>query len=144
MFDHDFESVIKNCASVERKEQFGTWITEDMIKAYLELQKRGYAHCVETYEQGELVGGLYGISLGKVFFGESMFHLKPDASKVALYYLVTHLKNWEFEIIDAQQETNHLKSLGARALTRSKFLELLKIAIAKDSHIGNWRLKVED
>jgi len=143
-FDFDFESVIRHCASVERKEQIGTWITEDMIQAYINLHTAGYAHSVETYLDNELVGGLYGISIGKVFFGESMFHLKPDASKLALYYLVEKLKNWNFKLIDAQQETSHLKRLGAVSMRRVEFLEKLKEAVGYDSIIGSWKLKVED
>ncbi|MEA3478185.1 MAG: leucyl/phenylalanyl-tRNA--protein transferase [Bacteroidota bacterium] len=137
-FDHDFSTVIRQCASVARKEQAGTWITEEIVQAYELLHHQGYAHSVEAYDEGELVGGLYGISMGKVFFGESMFHLKPDASKVALYYLVEKLKSWHFQLIDAQQETEHLKRMGAIAIPRKEFLEILKTAVNEKSHIGNW------
>jgi len=139
-FDYNFESVIRQCASVERKEQIGTWITEEMIEAYIRLHKEGYAHSVETYIDDELVGGLYGISIGKAFFGESMFYLKPDASKVALYHLVNKLKTWNFKLIDVQQETGHLKSLGAITIPREEFLRLLKSAVIEESKIDNWEI----
>jgi len=137
-FDNDFESVIRQCGSVERKDQIGTWITEEMIQAYIHLHENGYAHCVETYYNDELVGGLYGVSIGKVFFGESMFHLKPDASKVALYYLVEKLKAWQFKLIDAQQETGHLKRMGAIAIGRQEFLKMIDDAVTEKSIIGTW------
>jgi leucyl/phenylalanyl-tRNA--protein transferase len=138
-FDNDFDSVIHHCAVVERKDQAGTWITEEMIDAYEELHKKGHVHSVETYLEGELVGGLYGVSLGKAFFGESMFHIKADASKIALYHLVQWLKSWEFEIIDVQQETEHLRSLGAKPIPRTEFLDLLNDAIHKSPSPASWK-----
>jgi len=98
----------------------------------------GFGHSVETYREGELVGGLYGLSLGSVFFGESMFHLETDASKVALWHLVERLRQWEFEFIDVQQETSHLRSLGAEAIDRMKFLTLLEQNVRKPARKGNW------
>lgn len=138
--DQNFEKVIKNCAKVPRQEQHDTWITEEIAQAYTRLFHLGFAHSVETYYKNKLVGGLYGISLGKAFFGESMFYEERDASKVALYYLVELMKKWEFHFIDAQQETDHLKSLGACAIEREKFLNLLKNALKYPTRIGKWSL----
>ena len=140
-FDTNFSEVIKQCAIVERKHEDGTWITKKMIKAYTELHKLGFAHSVETYFEGKLVGGLYGISLGKAFFGESMFHLKTDASKAAIYCLVEKLKQWDFNFIDAQVRTEHLISLGAKEISREIYLELLENSMKVETKIGNWNLE---
>jgi leucyl/phenylalanyl-tRNA--protein transferase len=137
-FDRDFKSVIKKCAKSSRKEGDGTWITEEMQEAYVKLHDAGFAHSVETYQAGKLVGGLYGISLGKAFFGESMFHTERDASKIALYFLVERMKEWNFHFIDVQQETNHLKSLGAESIPRTEFLKLLKEALKFPVVRGKW------
>lgn len=137
-FDRDFNAVIELCAHVPRKGQQGTWIMPEMVEAYKKLHEYGYAHSVEAYFNGQLVGGLYGVSLGKAFFGESMFHLMTDASKVAFYYLVGKLKKWGFELIDAQQKTKHLQSFGAKAIPRKEFLLILDQAIRKGSHKGKW------
>ena len=138
-FDKQFEDVIRKCGSVPRYDQEGeTWITESIISAYLELHKLGIAHSVEVHQNNILVGGLYGLSLGKCFFGESMFHTVTDASKVALWYLVDKLTSWKFDMIDVQQETNHLKSMGATGINRKEFLHLLSISLEKESIIGNW------
>jgi len=137
-FDNDFEGVIKNCALAKRQDQDGTWITEDMITAYVKLHELGFAHSVETYFENILVGGLYGVSIGKAFFGESMFHKKTDASKVALWHLVERILEWDFDFIDVQQETKHLKSMGAKAVEREKFLLLLEIALKKEGIINKW------
>jgi leucyl/phenylalanyl-tRNA---protein transferase len=138
LFDTDFENVIINCARVGRKNQDSTWITEDMIEAYIKLYNKGIAHSVETYFEGNLVGGLYGVSLGGVFFGESMFHKMTDASKVAFYYLVQKLKEWDFDFIDSQVTTEHMKSLGAEEISREKYLRLLKISLLKETRESNW------
>ena len=137
-FDKDFESVIKNCASSTRKGDEGTWITDEMQKAYIKLHEAGFAHSVETYMENRLVGGLYGISLGKAFFGESMFHLERDASKIALHALVSRMKEWNFHFIDVQQETDHLKSLGAESIPREKFLKLLNEVLKFPVIKGKW------
>ena len=137
-FDTNFADVIENCASVPRIDQEDTWITDDMKKAYINLHQKGYCHSVETYYNNKLVGGLYGISLGNAFFGESMFHIKTDASKVALYFLVEKLKKWNFDFIDVQQETDHLKSMGAKIIDRKKFLTLLKNSNQSLTRKGNW------
>lgn len=136
--DTNFEDVIENCSKVPRPRQDGTWITNEMKRAYIGLHNSGCAHSFETYQNGELVGGLYGLSLGKVFFGESMFFKATDASKFAMYYLVEFCKAHNFEFIDAQQPTKHLKSLGAIEMDRKLFLEKLKIALNFDSLIGKW------
>jgi leucyl/phenylalanyl-tRNA--protein transferase len=109
-----------------------------MKQAYIQLHKTGIAHSVETYFEGNLVGGLYGISIGAAFFGESMFQTKSDASKVALFHLVERIKEWNFQFIDAQVETDHMKTMGAENIARSKFLELLKIAIKAPTVKGKW------
>lgn len=137
-FDTNFEDVIVECSKIERKDQDGTWITDDMIDAYTRLHKEGYAHSVETYYEGDLVGGLYGVSLGGAFFGESMFHKMADASKVALYHLVQRLKEWDFDFIDSQVVTEHLKSLGAEEISRNRYLDILNLTLEKESKIGNW------
>jgi len=137
-FDTSFEAVIKRCALTDRRGQDGTWITDDMIQAYVRLHNEGYAHSVETFYDGQLVGGLYGVSLGGVFFGESMFFEMSNASKVALYYLVEKLKSWNFDFIDSQVPNNHMKSLGGVEVKRAKFLELLKNSLRKNSNIGDW------
>jgi len=137
-FDTNFADVIENCASIPRIDQEDTWITDDMKKAYINLHQKGYCHSVETYFKNKLVGGLYGISLGNAFFGESMFHIKTDASKIALYFLVEKLKKWNFDFIDVQQETDHLKSMGAKIIDRKKFLTLLKNSNQSLTRKGNW------
>ena len=137
-FDTAFEQVIESCARVPRKGQEGTWITRDMQDAYIQLHKKGFAHSAEAYLNGELAGGLYGIAIGKAFFGESMFHLQRDASKAALAHLVQRLSKWGFWVIDVQQETPHLHSLGAIVLPRKEFLEMLKDAVREPGFYGNW------
>jgi leucyl/phenylalanyl-tRNA--protein transferase len=137
-YDKDFASVIRECATIARKGQDGTWITRDMVKAYLKLHREGFAHSVETWYKGELVGGLYGVSLGKAFFGESMFFKKRDASKFAFYHLIKALKIWSFKLIDAQQDTPHMRSLGAISIPREEFMEKLEDAVSHPTYKGNW------
>ncbi len=127
--DTAFADVIRNCAEIRREGQQGTWITEEMIKAYIRLHHAGYAHSVESWQDGELVGGLYGLALGKAFFGESMFARKSGASKIALVTLAEHLRARGYSFIDCQVTTKHLKSLGAREIPRSEFLRMLKEAL---------------
>ena len=136
--DSRFPDVIRQCSKVHRPGQDGTWITEDMISAYILLHEEGYAHSVEVIAEGELVGGLYGVSLGGAFFGESMFHLRRDVSKVALSHLVDFARRNDISMIDAQQSTPHLKSLGAEEITRSRFLDLQKKALSKNTIKGPW------
>jgi leucyl/phenylalanyl-tRNA---protein transferase len=125
-FDKAFERVIAECKKIKRKGQRGTWITPEMQKAYIRLNKLGFAHSVEAWKDGELVGGLYGISLGKVFFGESMFSRVSNASKACLITLVEHLAKLGFELIDSQVYTGHMETLGAREILRSEYLIHLK------------------
>jgi leucyl/phenylalanyl-tRNA--protein transferase len=139
LLDTDFTSVIQQCACVPRNRQGGTWITPEMERAYIRLHREGYAHSAETYLEGRLVGGLYGVSLGGIFFGESMFHKERDASKVALYHLVQLLKEWDFDLIDIQQSTTHMHSLGAEEIPRSGFLELIHKSLKKPTRRGNWQ-----
>ncbi len=125
-FDTAFEEVIRACAQVPRPGQDGSWIQEEVVQAYINLHHMGYAHSVESYQDGRLVGGLYGVVIGRVFCGESMFSLVSDASKAAFAVLVAHLKAWGFVFIDAQVTTEHLQSLGATEVGRDYFLELLE------------------
>ncbi|MBK7030891.1 MAG: leucyl/phenylalanyl-tRNA--protein transferase [Bacteroidales bacterium] len=137
-FDLEFEKVIDECSVTPRKEQEGTWITREMKSAYLRLHEAGFAHSVEAWLDNKLVGGLYGVSLGRAFFGESMFHKETNASKVALFHLVERLMEWEYEIIDAQVYTNHLESLGGELIPRDQYLRMLEKALVKPGKIGLW------
>lgn len=123
--DTCFETVMRSCAAQPRKGQPGTWITEEMIAAYVRLHQLGRAHSAESWQDGLLVGGLYGIRLGKVFFGESMFSTVSNASKAAFLQLVQRLKYEGIQLIDCQMHTDHLASLGARAISRAEYLQLL-------------------
>jgi len=142
-FDKDFKQVIQHCAKTSRKGEVGTWITKDMQEAYIKLHELGWAHSVEVYEDQQMIGGLYGVSLGKAFFGESMFFKKNDASKVALYYLCQELTKWGFHFIDAQVETNHLISLGAEKIDRDDFLNKLEKAQQTPTCKGKWTKKIK-
>lgn len=136
-FDFAFGRVIESCAAPRRGEP-GTWISEAMVAAYLELHRIGYAHSVETWIDGELAGGLYGVALGGVFFGESMFSRARDASKIALAALVAHLKAADFGLIDCQMHTRHLETLGAREIPRVRFSRLLEELIHYPRSPGTW------
>ena len=125
-FDTNFEQVLRNCKNAPRKEQAGTWISEEIIEAYVALFAIGKAHSVESYKDGKLVGGLYGVVVGGVFCGESMFATCSDASKSAYAILVKHLQTWGYDFIDCQVPTSHLKSLGAKEVSREYFLQKLK------------------
>jgi leucyl/phenylalanyl-tRNA--protein transferase len=140
-FDRVFEEVIAACSVVPREGQRGTWITQEMRDAYLELHGLGYAHSVESWFGGKLAGGLYGVSLGKAFFGESMFHHKTDASKVALATLVEKLKSWGFHFIDSQMTTEHMMSLGAKEVPRRIFLKRLQSALRHPTRRGKWHVE---
>ncbi len=137
--DTAFEQVMRAC-SQPREGQNGTWIQEDMIAAYVRLHKAGYAHSIETWMDNELVGGLYGVSIGRMFYGESMFSTKADASKIALAYLTAQLKRWNFGMIDCQMNTPHLASLGAREITRREFLIRLQELIHYPNLTSPWFL----
>ncbi len=137
-FDGAFEKVIEQCSMVPRGDQNGTWITDEMKQAYIDLHKLGFAHSAECYFENELVGGLYGVSIGKAFFGESMFHHKTDASKIAFHALMQKLIEWDFHLIDAQMETPLLKSFGAKLIPFEDYREKLNYALDFDSKRGNW------
>jgi len=137
-FDRHFDLVISHCAKIKRKGQSATWITPEMIDAYCKLHEMGIAHSVEVYYQNKLAGGLYGLAIGKVFFGESMFHLKTDASKIALVHLCRLLIKKDFFLIDAQQSTKHLKSLGAKEISRNSFIEKIKIGVYSPVVYEKW------
>jgi leucyl/phenylalanyl-tRNA--protein transferase len=136
--DTHFRFVIESCAAIERRGQHGTWITDEMMDAYLKLYRQGYAHSVETWHQGKIVGGLYGISIGRCFFGESMFSKRRDASKVALVYLSQFAASMGFGFIDCQVPSDHLCRLGARNMPRSKFMTLLAEHINQPTARGPW------
>lgn len=124
-FDSNFKAVMQNCASTPRRDQNGTWIQDEIIEAYETLHGMGVAHSIESYQDGKLVGGLYGVVVGGVFCGESMFAHVSDASKAAFAVLIKHLKHWGYDFIDAQVPTDHLKSLGAKEVARDYFLHRL-------------------
>jgi leucyl/phenylalanyl-tRNA--protein transferase len=137
--DTAFTEVMTGCATVPRRGQDGTWITPGMIDSYGELFRRGVAHSVEAWRDGTLVGGLYGLSLGAAFFGESMFARAPDASKVAFVALVEQLRAWGIPLVDCQVYTEHLASLGAREWPRRDFLAALRAALDRPTRLGPWR-----
>lgn len=123
--NNDFSQVITACSQSVRPGQDGTWIVPEMVEAYKDLHRAGVAHSIEVSRKGKIVGGLYGVSIGRAFFGESMFFLEPDASKVAFVHLVRHLVQYDFLLIDCQQTTDHLLRFGAQEIVRPFFLELL-------------------
>lgn len=139
--DTAFEQVMRACAS-PRDGQNGTWMQEDMIAAYVRLHLMGHAHSIETWMDGELAGGLYGVSIGRMFYGESMFSRKTDASKIALAHLATQLKHWNFGMIDCQMNTAHLASLGAREIPRSEFIARLQELIHDPDIPFPWQMEV--
>lgn len=125
-FDQDFKAVISHCQTSFRKDQESTWIQPETITVYHQLHQMGYAHSVEVWDGDKLVGGLYGVAIGRVFFGESMFSKVSNASKLALVYLNNRLKERGFKLIDCQQETAHLATLGARSISRASFYDALR------------------
>jgi len=145
VFDRDFEQVVFHCATVKRPQQEGSWIDRSFLEAYTGLHYGRYVtHCVSVYREGRLCGGLYGLTLGRVFFGESMFSLEPNASKVALVHLCRRLQRRGFTMIDCQQVTAHILSLGAEVLPRSRYLELLEECLQGPDHHDRWRTDAED
>ena len=136
--DNNFSEVITNCATIARKGQQGSWVTNGIKNAYLELHKLGYAHSIEIYKEKQLKAGLYGIALGKYFCGESMFSLERDASKIALYYLVQLLRLQNYHFIDCQVYTKHLESLGAKLTHKSNFKKLLTKALDYPDEAKSW------
>ncbi len=140
--DTAFDEVIQNCAQ-SRKDSNGTWIVDDMKQAYHELHTAGFAHSVEVWQDGELFGGLYGVSLGGAFFGESMFSRQNNGSKIALAYLVAQLKKWDFGFIDSQVYSEHMGSLGVINIPRKEFIKRLNIETSKPTRMGPWKFSVE-
>jgi leucyl/phenylalanyl-tRNA--protein transferase len=140
-FDRAFTAVIMACASVPRRDQDGTWITPEMQRAYIRLHELGYAHSAESWLDGNLVGGIYGVSLGRCFFGESMFSYESDASKAALAALVRRLIEWEFHLLDAQVTTSHMQTLGAQEVPRGVFLRRLAAALEFPTMRGRWNVE---
>ncbi|HCH62958.1 MAG: leucyl/phenylalanyl-tRNA--protein transferase [Deltaproteobacteria bacterium] len=137
--DTAFEAVIRECRAAGRPGQTGTWITDDMERAYIELHRMGFAHSAEAWKDGQLVGGLYGVAIGHVFSGESMFAHASDASKVAFVWLVRQLTLWGFDLIDCQIETDHLQRFGAQPLSREAFLERLNEGLQHPRQAHPWR-----
>ncbi|MGE5469347.1 MAG: leucyl/phenylalanyl-tRNA--protein transferase [Bacteroidota bacterium] len=137
-FDTDFAGVIARCAATPRPGQDGTWITPEMQNAYIRLHELGWAHSVESYVGGDLVGGLYGLAIGRMFYGESMFAQRSDASKVAFAHLIAQLNEQKFGMIDCQMRTAHLASLGGREIPRSVFLARLELLSAAPSPRTPW------
>lgn len=139
-FNTAFEAVMRACAA-PREPGGGTWITEEMIAAYVALHRAGYAHSVETWVDGELVGGLYGMAIGRMFFGESMFSRMADVSKIALYYLCETLKEHDFPLIDCQMHTQHLARMGGVLMPRAQFCQQVETLVAETSMIKVWDFK---
>jgi leucyl/phenylalanyl-tRNA--protein transferase len=141
--DSAFDEVIQGCAAARRTEGPGTWITPEMIAAYTELHRLGFAHSAEAWAGEELAGGLYGVSLGGAFFGESMFARRPDASKIAFVALVDQLARWGIRLVDCQVHTGHLERFGAEEWPRSRYLEALRKALEEKTRRGSWRFGEE-
>lgn len=142
--DTAFDAVIGACADVERPVDTGTWITPEMQRAYSALHRLGFAHSAEAWLDGRLVGGLYGVSLGSAFFGESMFTLAPDASKCAFVALVRQLERWGCELIDSQMPTAHLERFGAVLWPRARYLERLARCLERETRRGRWSFDAPD
>lgn len=134
--DRDFEAVIRGCAEARRDD--GTWLVPDMVAAYIKLHQAGYAHSLEVWQQGRLAGGIYGVAMGRCFFGESMFTRIPEASKAGLVMLVRWLARQDFELIDCQVTTEHLLRFGAREIRRGEFLARLAHALHTPDRMGRW------
>jgi leucyl/phenylalanyl-tRNA--protein transferase len=141
-FDTVFDQVIQKCAEVRRPGQDGTWISPGFIEAYIALHKQGFAHSVEVFYHDKLAGGLYGVSLGSAFFGESMFYTMNNASKVAFLALVNHCRQFGFKFIDCQVETPHMRALGASLIDRKGYLALLEESIQQDTIKAPWKYKL--
>ena len=136
--DNAFERVIAGCAEPREGKQNGTWIVPEMMDAYITLHEAGFAHSIEVWQETKLVGGLYGVSLGGCFFGESMFTRVSNASKVALVMLAKHLAKRGFDLIDCQVKTEHLSQFGAKEIPRQQFLKLLAKSLEKPTQKGGW------
>lgn len=133
-----FPEVIQSCAR-PRKNQPETWISPEMISAYKNLHNKGFAHSVEVSRNNTLVGGLYGVSIGQVFFGESMFHIESNASKIAFYYLIMKLREWDYHLIDCQVKSDHLINWGAKELPRTEFIALVNQYCVKNTSLAAWK-----
>ncbi len=139
--DRAFAQVIEACAVADRPEQAGTWITGEMAQSYTGLHRLGFAHSVEAWREGELVGGLYGVNVGRMFFGESMFALADDASKVAFVAMVRQLERWGYDLVDSQVYTDHLARFGARDIPRDNYLELLRDRVREPNPRRTWEFQ---
>ncbi len=138
--DRDFNNVIRLCAEIRKKE--GTWITEDMIHSYTRLHQLGIAHSIEAWNpSGKLVGGMYGLALGQCFFGESMFSLETNASKVLMVHLANQLSEWGYRIMDCQVENDHLLKMGARCIPRHEFLTILRASVDHSAKQRSWQIQ---
>jgi leucyl/phenylalanyl-tRNA--protein transferase len=137
-FDTAFKEVMYACAAPREGQQADTWISDEMVAAYCELFERGLAHSVETWVEGQLVGGLYGVTIGRMFYGESMFSQARDASKIALVHLCQFLKQHDFTLIDCQMHTSHLASMGAKLISRQAFIEEITVLCAQAELSGPW------
>ncbi len=140
--DTAFEQVLMGCSEAPRPGQTGTWLIPEMVEAYNKLHELGFAHSIEAWSGDQLVGGLYGVSLGGAFFGESMFAKAPDASKIAYSAIVRQLDRWGITLIDCQVHTDHLERFGAREVPRAKYLELLKVALDEPTKRGRWQFEM--
>jgi leucyl/phenylalanyl-tRNA---protein transferase len=141
--DSAFDQVLEGCAAVPRPGQNGTWLIPEMVDAYQKLHVLGFAHSMEAWQDGELVGGLYGVSLGAAFFGESMFAKAPDASKIAFAATVRQLDAWHIGLVDCQVHTEHLERFGAYEVPRLAYLEMLKAALDEPTRRGTWEFDLD-
>jgi leucyl/phenylalanyl-tRNA--protein transferase len=141
--DTAFVRVLEGCATAPRPGQTGTWLIPEMVDAYTKLHELGFAHSIEAWAQGELVGGLYGVSLGGAFFGESMFARAPDASKIAFVATVRQLEAWGITLIDCQVHTEHLERFGAHEVSRADYLEMLRVALDAPTKRGKWAFELD-
>jgi len=142
-FDSAFSQTIRACAATRRPGQRGTWIIDDLVEGYEALHALGFAHSIEAWEGGKLVGGLYGVGLGRMFFGESMFAHRPDASKCAFAMLMAQLVAWDFALVDCQVHTEHLERFGAEEWPRERFLKTLRASIGAETRRGRWSLELD-
>jgi leucyl/phenylalanyl-tRNA---protein transferase len=139
-FDQDFENVIMQCALISRPEQGGTWITAEMANHYIKLHDAGFAHSVEVWDDDKLIGGFYGVSLGQCFFGESMFALEPDASKIGFATFIAQLSHWNFDLIDCQVHTDHLERFGAVFWSREDYCLTILKSQEQESLKAPWKM----
>ena len=141
--DTAFVRVLEGCSTAPRPGQAGTWLIPEMIAAYGKLHELGFAHSIEAWRGDELVGGLYGVSLGTAFFGESMFATAPDASKIAYAACVRQLAAWDIRLIDCQVHTEHLERFGAHEVSRAEYIAMLKVALDEPTKRGVWAFEID-